>query len=78
MADKDYSTAWNEALDGGLAGQAAPQPRVQPVPATDYADAWNDDTAGPLEKAARAAGVAPTNKPVVLTGNQPDEARKAP
>lgn len=62
----EYESSWVGAPT------RAPAPAVAAV--EEFASAWHDDEAGPLEKAVRAAGVVP---PVAPQSNRPDEARKA-
>lgn len=71
MDNTEYVAAWDEGLEVGPPLSAAPQARPLPMPAADdYASAWHDEQAGPLEKAVRAAGTAPVTQP------QADLARK--
>ena len=51
----EYAAAWQ----GGTKDGAPVMPPEAPVPNDAYADAWSDGEDGVLEKAVKAAGVAP-------------------
>lgn len=55
MAPDEYAKAWE---DQPLPAPVAPGKVALPADG-EYASAWTDETAGPLEKAVVAAGVAP-------------------
>lgn len=57
----EFENAWGET---DVPAAAAPPDALQPVGGDEYVDAWASNDDGVLERAVKAAGVAPVVAPV--------------